>query len=66
MTSAAGGGAEGRDEGTAVRVMYVEDCPSCGCAMVRENSVAAPPALLRAMTCANQECDCHALLANAG
>jgi hypothetical protein len=45
-----------------VRVMYVEDCPSCGCAMVRENSAAAPPALLRAATCANVECDCHALL----
>jgi hypothetical protein len=50
--------------------MYVEDCPACGCAMVRENSVPAPPALLRSAACSNAECDCHALLtrglANAG
>ena len=48
--------------GPAVRVMYVEDCPACGCAVVRENSVPAPPALLRGARCADDGCECHQLL----
>ena len=48
-----------------MRVMYVEDCPVCGCAMVRENSKLAPPALRAADTCSNESCSCHGLLRHA-
>jgi hypothetical protein len=45
-----------------VRVIYVEDCAACGCAVVRENSLPAPPALLRGASCADSGCECHVLL----
>lgn len=45
-----------------MRVIYVEDCPGCGCAMVQENATPAPPALLAGADCADHTCPCHKLL----
>ena len=45
-----------------MRVIYVEDCPVCGCAVARENSRPAPPALLRGAGCSDLGCECHLLL----
>ncbi len=45
--------------GVAVRVMYVEDCPRCGCAMVVRDALTTPLPLVAADACPDNQCACH-------
>jgi hypothetical protein len=53
-------GSDEKGRGAAVRVMYVEDCPQCGCPMIAGAPDVMPSVLATAAACPDAGCACHA------